>query len=161
METEVINKIVSIEKPELVAPEGWQPVIIGILCNWCSYAGSDLTGTSRIQYPPNIRIIRVPCSSRVDPWFIMKALQTTADGVLISGCHPGDCHYITGNYYARRRFLVTRELLKMVGYHENRIRYSWISAAEGAKFAQVVRKVTEDIQKLGPLHLYKKENFNP
>lgn len=158
METEV-NKIVSIEKPGIVAPEGWQPVLIGILCNWCSYAGSDLTGTSRIQYPANIRIIRVPCSSRVDPWFIIKSLQTNADGVLISGCHPGDCHYISGNYYARRRFLVTRELLKMVGYHEHRVQYSWVSAAEGAKFAQVVKKVTEDVRKLGPLHLYKKENF--
>ena len=97
MEAEVKDKIVSIEKPELIAPPDWKPVIMGILCNWCSYAGSDLTGTSRTQYPPNIRIIRVPCSSRVDPWFIIKALQTTADGVLISGCHPGDCHYISGN----------------------------------------------------------------
>ena len=160
METEVKDKIVSIEKPGLVAPPAWKPVIVGILCNWCSYAGSDLTGTSRTQYPPNIRIIRVPCSSRVDPWFIIKALQTTADGVLISGCHPGDCHYISGNYYARRRFLVTKELLKMVGFHEHRVQFSWVSAAEGAKFAQVVKKVTEDVVKLGPLHLYKKENFN-
>ena len=162
METEVKEaqgKIVSAENPGIAAPADWQPVIMGILCNWCSYAGSDLTGTSRIQYPPNIRIIRVPCSSRVDPWFIIKSLQATADGVLISGCHPGDCHYISGNYYARRRFLVTKKLLNFVGYHENRVQFSWVSAAEGPKFAKVVAKVTEDIKKLGPLHRYKKENF--
>ncbi|MDP4281673.1 MAG: hydrogenase iron-sulfur subunit [Bacteroidota bacterium] len=158
-EKEVKGSVQSAENPGLTAPADWQPVIIGILCNWCSYAGSDLTGTSRIQYPPNIRIIRVPCSSRVDPWFIIKSLQATADGVLISGCHPGDCHYIAGNYYARRRFLVIKNLLNFVGYHENRVQFSWVSAAEGAKFAQVVAKVTDDIKKLGPLHRYKKENF--
>ena len=156
---ETQGNAVSVETPGIPAPEGWQPVIMGILCNWCSYAGSDLTGTSRIQYPPNIRIIRVPCSSRVDPWFIIKSLQTTADGVLISGCHPGDCHYIAGNYYARRRFLVTKKLLNFVGYHEDRVQFSWVSAAEGPKFAKVVQKVTDDIRKLGPLHKYKKENL--
>lgn len=153
---ETINEKVS---TETATSEEWQPKIIGFLCNWCSYAGSDLTGTSRTQYPPNIRIIRVPCSSRVDPAFILKALQTTADGVLVSGCHPGDCHYITGNYYARRRFLVTRELLKFVGYDEKRVQFSWVSAAEGAKFAQVVKKVTDDIKELGPLHHLKKEDI--
>ena len=158
METELKDKIVSIEKPAIEAPPEWKPMIIGILCNWCSYAGSDLTGTSRIQYPPDIRIIRVPCSSRVDPWFIIKSLQAHADGVLVSGCHPGDCHYISGNYYARRRFLVTKKLLNFVGLHEDRVQFSWVSAAEGAKFAQVVAKVSEDIRKMGPLHLYKKEN---
>lgn len=153
------EKIYSAETPKIAAPENWKPVIMGFLCNWCSYAGSDLTGTSRIQYPPNIRIIRVPCSSRIDPSFIIKALQTTADGVLISGCHPGDCHYVTGNYYARRRFLVTKEMLKFAGLHENRIQYSWVSAAEGAKFAEVVEKVTDDIYKLGPLQRFKKEEL--
>lgn len=157
METIMNESRGSVETPQMNIPADWQPVILGILCNWCSYAGSDLTGTSRIQYSPAIRIIRVPCSSRVDPWFIIKSLQTSADGVLVSGCHPGDCHYITGNYYARRRFLVTRQLLHFVGYHENRVQFSWVSAAEGAKFAEVVNKVTEDIRKLGPLHLYKKE----
>jgi coenzyme F420-reducing hydrogenase delta subunit len=162
METQIKEtqgNVVSIENPGIVAPANWQPVIMGILCNWCSYAGSDLTGTSRTQYPPNIRIIRVPCSSRVDPWFIIKSLQTTADGVLVSGCHPGDCHYIAGNYYARRRFLVIKKLLNFVGYHENRVQFSWVSAAEGPKFAKVVQKVTDDIKKLGPLHKYKKENL--
>ena len=162
MEAEVKTAKVNVESaenPGMKAPEDWKPVIMGILCNWCSYAGSDLTGTSRIQYPPNIRIIRVPCSSRVDPWFIIKSLQTVADGVLVSGCHPGDCHYISGNYYARRRFLVTKKLLNFIGYHENRVQFSWVSAAEGQKFAQVVAKVTEDIKKLGPLHRFKKENF--
>jgi coenzyme F420-reducing hydrogenase delta subunit len=152
-------KIISIETPEAPVPENWEPVIVGFLCNWCSYAGSDLTGTSRTQYPPNIRIIRVPCSSRIDPVFILKALQTSADGVLVSGCHPGDCHYITGNYYARRRFLVTKKLLNFAGYHENRVQFSWVSAAEGAKFAQVVKKVTDDIKKLGPLKHLKKDNL--
>lgn len=162
METEIKEKkeqLVSAENPNKPVPPDWQPVIMGILCNWCSYAGSDLTGTSRIQYPPNIRIIRVPCSSRVDPWFIIKSLQTHADGVLVSGCHPGDCHYISGNYYARRRFLVTKKLLSFIGYHENRVQFSWVSAAEGAKFAQVVAKVTKDIKELGPLHRFKKENL--
>ncbi len=148
-----------VESPGMPVLENWEPVIVGFLCNWCSYAGSDLTGTSRTQYPPNIRIIRVPCSSRVDPVFILNALQTTADGVIVSGCHPGDCHYITGNYYSRRRFLVTKEMLSFVGYHENRVQFSWVSAAEGAKFAEVVKKVTGDIKKLGPLHRFKKEDL--
>jgi len=137
----------------------WEPVIVGFLCNWCSYAGSDLTGTSRLQYPANIRIIRVPCSSRIDPVFIIKALQSHADGVLISGCHPGDCHYITGNYFARRRFLVTKQLLSFIGIEDERVQYSWVSAAEGAKFAKVVEKVTEGVKKLGPLKFLKREDL--
>ena len=156
---EAVNGLVSAEIPSVKTPENWEPTIIGFLCNWCSYAGSDLTGTSRTQYPSNIRIIRVPCSSRVDPVFILNALQTSADGVLVSGCHPGDCHYITGNYYARRRFLVTRELLTFVGYHPDRVQFSWVSAAEGAKFAKVVTKVTHDIKALGPLERFRKAGF--
>jgi F420-non-reducing hydrogenase iron-sulfur subunit len=137
--------------------EDEEPVIVAFLCNWCSYAGSDLTGTSRTQYPSNIRIIRVPCSSRIDPTLIIKALQTSADAVLVSGCHPGDCHYISGNFYARRRFLVTRELLKFIGYEEGRVNFSWVSAAEGAKFAEVVKEVSDKVKKLGKLHYIKKE----
>ncbi|MBF0408772.1 MAG: hydrogenase iron-sulfur subunit [Candidatus Riflebacteria bacterium] len=151
-----VQGTVSFETPEIITPENWEPAIIGFLCNWCSYAGSDLTGTSRTPYPPNIRIIKVPCSSRVSPTLILNALQTSADGVLVSGCHPGDCHYNTGNYFARRRFLVTRELLTFVGYHPDRVQFSWVSAAEGAKFAQVVKKVTDDIKKLGPLTRFRK-----
>lgn len=159
MQNNETQKPQSIETPGIPTEETWEPVIIAFLCNWCSYAGSDLTGTSRTQYPPNIRIMRVPCSSRVDPVFIIKALQTTADAVLVSGCHPGDCHYITGNYYARRRFLVTRELLKFVGLDERRVQFSWVSAAEGAKFARVVEKVTKDVLEIGPLHRNKKEGL--
>ncbi len=128
----------------------WQPKILAILCNWCSYAGADLAGVSRMQYPPNIRVVRIPCSGRVDPLFIMKSLQSGFDGVLISGCHPGDCHYISGNYVARRKFAVLKPLLEFIGIEPDRVQFSWISAGEGERFATVVTKVTEDIRKLGP-----------
>ncbi len=128
----------------------WQPKILAILCNWCSYAGADLAGVSRIQYPPNIRVVRVPCSGRVDPLFILKSLQAGFDGVLVSGCHPGDCHYISGNYVARRRFAILKPLLEFVGIEPDRVQFSWISAGEGERFATVVTKVIEDVRKLGP-----------
>ena len=128
----------------------WQPRILAILCNWCSYAGADLAGVSRIQYPPNIRVVRIPCSGRVDPLFIMKGLQSGFDGVLVSGCHPGDCHYLSGNYVARRRFAVLKPLLELVGIEPERVQFSWISAGEGERFAQVMTKVTNDIKKVGP-----------
>lgn len=128
----------------------WQPKILAILCNWCSYAGADLAGVSRIQYPPNIRVVKVPCSGRVDPLFIMKSLQSGYDGILISGCHPGDCHYLSGNYVARRRFAVLQPLIEFIGIEPGRVQFSWISAGEGERFAQVVTKVTEDVKKLGP-----------
>ena len=128
----------------------WQPKILAFLCTWCSYAGADLAGVSRIQYPPNIRIIRVPCSGRVNPAYILKALHQGYDGVLVSGCHPGDCHYLTGNYYARRKFHLLKDILDFAGLEEGRVQFSWVSAAEGAKFAEVMAKVTEKIRKLGP-----------
>lgn len=128
----------------------WQPKILAILCNWCSYAGADLAGVSRIQYPPNIRVVRIPCSGRVDPLFIMKSLQSGFDGVLVSGCHPGDCHYLSGNYVARRRFAILKPLLEFVGIEPERVQFSWISAGEGERFAQVMTKVTNDIKKIGP-----------
>ncbi len=128
----------------------WQPKILAILCNWCSYAGADLAGVSRMQYPPNIRVIRVPCSGRVDPLFIMKSLQSGYDGILISGCHPGDCHYISGNFVARRRFAVLKPLIEFVGIEPERVQFSWISAGEGERFAEIVTKVTDDIRKIGP-----------
>ena len=128
----------------------WQPKILAILCNWCSYAGADLAGVSRIQYPPNIRVVKVPCSGRVDPLFVMKSLQSGYDGILISGCHPGDCHYLSGNYVARRRFAVLKPLIEFIGIEPGRVQFSWISAGEGERFAQVVTKVTEDVKKLGP-----------
>lgn len=136
----------------------WEPKIIAFLCNWCSYAGADLAGVSRIQYPSNIRVVRVPCSGRINPFYILKSLQQGWDGVLVSGCHPGDCHYLTGNYYARRKFAVLKKLLEYVGIEEGRVHFSWISAAEGEKFSSVVREVTESIKRLGPAtRLVKKE----
>jgi coenzyme F420-reducing hydrogenase delta subunit len=128
----------------------FEPRIVAFLCNWCSYAGADLAGTSRIKYPPNVRTIRVMCSGRINPMFIVNALQEGADGVLISGCHPGDCHYSKGNYYARRRYQIMKNILEFIGIHPNRVRMSWVSAGEGQKFADVVNEVIEDIKALGP-----------
>ncbi len=128
----------------------WEPRIVAFLCNWCSYAGADLAGISRLQYPPNVRIIRVPCSGRINPLYILKALQEGADGVLVSGCHPGDCHYISGNYVARRKFSMLKEYLTYVGFEADRIHFSWVSAAEGPRFAALIRQVTESIKTLGP-----------
>jgi F420-non-reducing hydrogenase iron-sulfur subunit len=128
----------------------WQPKIIAFLCNWCTYGAADLAGVSRLQYPPHLRVIRVPCSGRISPKFILAALRSGADGVWISGCHPGDCHYIEGNYYARRKFALLRNLLEFTGIEPGRIHFSWISSAESTKFAAVAREVTEAVQKLGP-----------
>jgi F420-non-reducing hydrogenase iron-sulfur subunit len=138
--------------------EKFEPNIIGFLCNWCSYAGADLAGTSRIQYPPNLKVIRVMCSGRVNPIFVINALQQGADGVLIGGCHPGDCHYERGNYLARRRMAVMKKLLEHTGIDPNRVRMTWVSAAEGHKFAEVVKEVTEDIRKLGSMQHFKREH---
>jgi coenzyme F420-reducing hydrogenase delta subunit len=128
----------------------WEPKIVAFLCNWCSYAGADLAGTSRIQYPPNVRIIRVPCSGRVDPFFILAGLQKGVDGVLVSGCHPGECHYLTGNYSARRKFALLKSLLEFAGIEEGRVQFSWVSASEGVRFAKVIEQVTARIRSLGP-----------
>jgi coenzyme F420-reducing hydrogenase delta subunit len=131
--------------------EDWEPKIVAFLCNWCSYAGADLAGGSRIKYPANVRIIRVPCSARIDPKFLLKALERGADGVLVSGCHPGDCHYTEGNYHARRRMTMFRELVEFIGLEPRRLQMSWVSASEGAKWAQVVTEITDEIRALGPL----------
>ena len=130
--------------------QGFSPVIAAFLCNWCSYAGADLAGTGRQQYPPNIRIIRVPCSGRINPLYILHALLNGADGVMVSGCHPGDCHYLAGNLHARRRFAVLKQLLLAAGVEPERVQFTWVSASEGARFAQVVTEVTEKIKALGP-----------
>ena len=137
----------------------FEPKIIGFLCNWCSYAGADLAGTSRLQYPPNIRIIRVMCSGRVNPLFIVKSFQEGADGVLISGCHPGDCHYSEGNYFARRRFAVMRSLLEFIGVDPRRFRMSWVSASEGGKFAEIIKQMTEELKELGPNRQFVREKL--
>lgn len=128
----------------------FKPKIAAFLCNWCSYAGADLAGVGRIQYPPTIRTIRVPCSGRINPLYILKAMANGADGVLVSGCHPGDCHYISGNYVARRKFALIQSLLKHVGLEDDRVSFSWVSAAEGGRFAEVVKGVTERVTALGP-----------
>lgn len=128
----------------------FKPKIIAFCCNWCSYAGSDLAGVSRLQYPDEIKIIRVPCSGRVDPAWIIKAFQEGADGVVVAGCHPGDCHYTSGNLFARRKMLILKEILKNQGIEEERLILTWISASESAKFAQFT-PIVEKIKDLGPL----------
>jgi len=128
----------------------FKPRIVGFLCNWCSYAGADLAGVSRIQYPPTLRIVRVMCSGRVDPIFIIEALRSGADGVLVAGCHPGDCHYIAGNYKAQRRVVMLKRLLEQFGLEPERVRLDWVSASEGDRFATVIKDMTEEIKKLGP-----------
>jgi F420-non-reducing hydrogenase iron-sulfur subunit len=135
----------------------FEPKIVAFLCNWCSYAGADLAGVSRFQYPPNIRVIRVPCSGRINPLYIIKALQNGIDGILVSGCHPGDCHYISGNFFARRKFAFIKIFLEYLGIEPERVQFSWVSAAEGARFAKIIKKVTEDIKKLGPLTYFRKD----
>ena len=129
---------------------GYQPKLVGFLCNWCSYAGADMAGTSRIGYPPHLRVIRVPCTGRVDPLLLVKSFQQGADGVLVAGCHPGDCHYTQGNYHARRRFALLRRLLEFLGVEPGRFRVEWVSASEGKRFSQVVSSFTEGVSRLGP-----------
>jgi coenzyme F420-reducing hydrogenase delta subunit len=128
----------------------FQPKIVGFLCNWCSYAGADLAGTSRASYPENIRIIRVPCSARVDPLFVVKAFQQGADGVMVLGCHPGDCHYAEGNYHTRRRLALLKPFLSYLGVDPGRLHLDWVSASEGRRYAEVVTKFTGDLAALGP-----------
>jgi len=134
-----------------VSNDGFEPRLIGFLCRWCSYNGADLAGTSRIKYPPNMVPIKTNCSGRIDPTFVMKAFQEGADGVLIAGCHPGDCHYINGNYRTAGRYALLEKLLLQMGLEPGRVRLEWISAAEGDKFAQTVKEFTEQIRALGPL----------
>ncbi|MGA1794410.1 MAG: hydrogenase iron-sulfur subunit [bacterium] len=128
----------------------YEPTIVAFLCNWCTYAGADLAGTSRIQYPPNIRVIRVMCSGSVDPVYVIKPLLEGVDGVFIGGCHPGDCHYVSGNYKARRRITVLKAILKQLGFEEERIKIRWVSASEGQRFADTIKEMVADLKKLGP-----------
>lgn len=130
--------------------ENFEPKILVFACNWCTYAGADLAGTSRLQYPPNVRVLRVPCSCRVNPQFVIRAFQRGIDGVLVAGCHPGDCHYTTGNYYTRRRFSIFINLLEYLGIEKERFKIDWISAAEANKFATVMNEVLENVHRLGP-----------
>ncbi|NLT96513.1 MAG: hydrogenase iron-sulfur subunit [Clostridia bacterium] len=130
--------------------EKFEPIILGILCNWCSYAGADLAGTSRLKYPANIRIVRVMCSGRVEPTLVLKAFQEGADGVLVSGCHPGDCHYVDGNIKTLRRTPLISRLLNQIGIEPERFKQVWVSASEGEKFGKIVEQMVEEIRKVGP-----------
>ena len=130
----------------------FEPTIIGFTCNWCSYRAADLAGTARLKYPPNVRLIRLMCSGRLDPAFVFKALASGADGVIITGCHPGECHYIEQNYKALRRFQLMRRTLQGLGVEPQRVKLVWASAAEGAKFAHEIASFVEEIRVLGPLH---------
>jgi coenzyme F420-reducing hydrogenase delta subunit len=134
----------------MAAPDGWKPKILGIVCNWCSYAGADLAGSARAQYPPDIRIVRMMCTGRLDPLFIMKAFVDGADGVLVSGCHFGDCHYLEGNYKSAKRMFLLKSVLKDLGVEDKRLRMTFVSASEGAKWAKVVEDVVKTINDLGP-----------
>lgn len=136
---------------------GFEPKIVGFLCNWCAYSGADLAGVSRIQSSPNIRIIRTMCSGRVDPSFILAAFKRGADGVLVAGCHFGDCHYLEGNFKTIRRIEFLKMLLKQFGIYEKRVRLEWISASEAEKYAKVSFEFTDEIKKLGPLKLFRNE----
>ena len=133
----------------MAKPE-FEPLIVTFCCNWCSYAGADLAGTSRFDYPPNIRIVRVMCSGRLDPTFILSAFRWGADGVLVTGCHPGDCHYMKGNFMMERRFKFLKAALGRLGIEPDRLRLEWISAGEGEKFAALIRDVTTRVKQLGP-----------
>lgn len=133
----------------------FQPKIVAFVCNWCTYAGADLTGTSRIKYAENVKIIRFPCTGRIDFMLLMKAFQNGADGIIVSGCHPNDCHYTSGNFHARRRWMMLDELFNFMGIDTKRITFSWVSAAEGAKWAEVVNNTVERIREMGPFENYR------
>lgn len=144
------NVIKDVIPNELETAPSWEPKIVAFLCNWCSYAGADLAGVSRFQYPPNVRVIRVPCSGRISPYLILRCLQNGADGVIVSGCHPGDCHYLSGNYIARRKFALLNNLLEYLGIEKGRVQFAWVSASEGNRFAELITQVTKTVKELGP-----------
>ncbi|SFH59369.1 Coenzyme F420-reducing hydrogenase, delta subunit [Tindallia magadiensis] len=129
--------------------ESFEPKLVAFCCNWCSYAGADLAGTGRLKYPENIRIIRVPCSSRVDSSLVLRAFQNGADGVMIAGCHPGDCHYDTGNYHTRKRMMLLKSLMEFMGLEEERLLVKWISGNEADRFKETVESFTNQLKKMG------------
>jgi coenzyme F420-reducing hydrogenase delta subunit len=153
MSSEVIRETSS-EKSGNAAP--FEPRITAFVCNWCTYTGADLAGTSRIQMAPNVRLIRLPCTGRIDPLFMIKAFERGADGVIVSGCHPGDCHYSAGNFHARRRYAIFRELMDFIGIDPGRVTFSWVSASEGRKWSEVVNETTARIRDLGPFEAYRR-----
>lgn len=133
----------------------FQPKIVAFVCTWCTYAGADLAGTSRIKHEPNVKIIRLPCTGRIDFILLLKAFAFSADGIIVSGCHPNDCHYTSGNFHARRRWIVFRDLIDFLGMDINRLCFSWVSAAEGNQWAEIVNTFTDQVRKLGPYKEYK------
>jgi len=139
----------------------FEPKIVAFVCNWCTYAGADLTGTSRIKYASNVRIVRFPCTGRIDYMLLVKAFDEGTDGIIVSGCHPNDCHYISGNFHARRRWIMFRSLCDFIGIDIRRIKFSWVSAAEGAKWADIVNSTVNAIRELGPYDEYKKVAKKP
>lgn len=141
-----------------MSEEKFQPKIVAFVCNWCTYTGADLAGTSRLKYQPNVRLIRLPCTGRIDPVFIIKAFEKGADGVLVSGCHPGDCHYNLGNLHARRRFILFSELMNYIGIDSSRLHFSWVSASEGKKWVDVINEVIDKVREVGPFKKYQKIN---
>lgn len=136
-------------EPNAALP-AFQPKIAAFVCTWCTYTGADLAGTSRLPMEPNVRVVRLPCTGRIDPMFILKAFERGADGVIVSGCHPNDCHYNAGNFHARRRFAMFLELLRIFGIDERRLTFSWVSASEGGKWADIVNQTTQRIREMGP-----------
>ena len=153
-----IRRIGPIKRNPMHAEKGkhdFEPKIVAFVCTWCTYAGADLAGTSRLQYPSNVRVVKFPCTGRIDPVFILRAFQKGADGVLVSGCHPGDCHYMAGNFHARRRFAAFRKLLEFIGVDLERLEFSWVSAAEGGKWVEVVTELTERVRAMGPMREFK------
>lgn len=134
----------------------FEPKIVAFVCNWCTYAGADLTGTSRIKYASNVRIVRFPCTGRIDYMLLLRAFDEGADGIIVSGCHPNDCHYTSGNFHARRRWMMFRSLADFIGIDTRRVKFSWVSAAEGAKWADIVNTTVASIRELGPYDEYKK-----
>jgi len=134
--------------------KNWNPKIVAFVCNWCTYAGADLAGTSRLKYDASIRVLRVPCTGRIDTLFIVKAFEQGADCVLVSGCHPGDCHYDAGNYHARRRWTIFRELMSFLGIDDRRLQFSSVSAAEGVKWAKLINELVDEIRSKGPFKAY-------
>jgi F420-non-reducing hydrogenase iron-sulfur subunit len=141
-----------------MSEEKFQPKIVAFVCNWCTYTGADLAGTSRLKYQPNVRLIRLPCTGRIDPVFIIKAFEKGADGVLVSGCHPGDCHYNLGNLHARRRFILFSELMNYIGIDSSRLHFSWVSASEGKKWVDVINEVIDKVREVGPFKKFQKIN---
>lgn len=140
-----------------MAKKEWKPRILAFCCNWCTYAGADLAGLNRMKYPADVRLLRLPCSGRVNPQFVLHAIQKGCDGVLVCGCHPGDCHYSTGNYFTRRRMLLYRRFLEYLGVDPERFQVRWISGSEAGKFRDTVVDTCEAVRKLGPNTKYREE----